>query len=125
MLDDRFGRLAEGVVVVGGYVYRCFLPGEDVDAIAEAASGGFARESIPSPDGCERRFAIVCWPARPGISGRRAFLITETHEVYVCDNAGEPGAQPRCPDADDVVPEGGWPQGPLFRTRSGCGWKLR
>lgn len=124
LLRGDLGALENGIAVAGGYAYRCFLPGDGAaaSALAESANGGASAGSLPSANGCERHFAVVCWPVRPGISGGRAFLLTE-ERLYACDNTGRAGAEPRVPREDDVLALDGWPSGVRFASASGCTWE--
>jgi len=86
VMSSYFGDLdSEGLIQRSGYMFRLYLPG---------AGGVFQRELAPSEpyaavsaELAANYWACYAWPARYGITGRRAFFVNQEGQVLACSNA--------------------------------------
>lgn len=85
VLSGAFGKIdAKGRVSRSGYHFRLFLPGVDA-----APSGELSPGKPPAPvtaKHAEVHWCAFAWPIEYGVSGRRAFFVCETGDVYACAN---------------------------------------
>jgi len=86
LLDERFQVIQNGCAEKSGYLYRVDLPGADGQPIPEASKGG-APQRVPAAGG-ELGFVVYAWPREIGSTGTRVFVVDETGEIFVSDNAG-------------------------------------
>jgi hypothetical protein len=84
LLSRGLGNPLDGCYRKSGYWFRVDLPGKNGAPMSEAGSGG-APAGL-APDGAEEGFAIYAWPDRHPESGKRAFVIDETGEIFATDN---------------------------------------
>ena len=86
LLSGMLGQVdAWGLGNRSGYVFRVYLPGEDLDWLREPRPS----EGYPPVSGRQatRYWACYAWPAKYGKSGQRAFFVNQAGLVLACDNA--------------------------------------
>ena len=69
-----------GVFLRSGYCFYCYLPGVE-KAIGEAEGVGI-ESGTDVADAQEQRFVIYAWPVTPNETGRRAFVVNQSGQIY-------------------------------------------
>lgn len=98
VLGQRFGKVVNGRVHTGGYVFQMFLRGRDGKWVAEAANGGGDGVAVDASRS-ETEWLCYAWPESHDWTGKRAFLITHGGDVLACNlharaYSGEDGPEP-------------------------------
>ncbi|HEX6812441.1 MAG TPA: hypothetical protein VF384_12510 [Planctomycetota bacterium] len=109
VLSTAFSKVDGGVVVRSGYCFRMFLPGKDGAPVAELANGGPEAAAIDAAQ-AETTWCLYAWPVEPGVTGQRAFFVSQGGNVLASPNedgryAGK--AKPPAPDAARAGGSGG------------------
>jgi len=70
-----------GVIEKSGYYFRLYVPGDSGSAL------GFTGDETPKPgreaiDLQEKHFVCYAWPKEAGLTGTRAFAVTDDGEIY-------------------------------------------
>ena len=81
--------MAASAVERQGYYYQIFLPDDgltgDIDAIAEAATGG-NNATLPGSSNAEVIWCCYAWPVQATKTGNRAFFINQAGDVTSTPN---------------------------------------
>ncbi|MBI4615867.1 MAG: hypothetical protein HY720_19775 [Planctomycetes bacterium] len=90
----------EGVGIRRGYCFLVYLPGPAV-AIPESHPLPESGPSGRTADRQEEHWVAYAWPLEHGVSGRRAFAVSEERTVLVTPNVEDPyqGPRARVPEA--------------------------
>lgn len=75
---------ASGEIEKSGYIFRMYLPDNLGQGVREQAGGGFPIGAL-DPDLSEGYWCCYAWPARYGVSGRRAFVATQGGGIRFVD----------------------------------------
>ena len=84
-LLSRSFTVRRGLVERSGYLFQLWLPAADGRAVAESRDGGVGA-TAPDPGNAEKVFAVYAWPMKRGVTGNRAFLVTQDGEVFATAN---------------------------------------
>jgi hypothetical protein len=85
VLSTAFSKVQGGVVVRSGYCFRMFLPDKAAVAVAERADGG-ADAAVVDPLQAETLWCCYAWPFEAGVSGQRAFFISQSSDILGMPN---------------------------------------
>lgn len=77
---------ANGIVDKSGYVFRVSLPAVGGAGLLENGGGG--SPTGEDADLCEGIWIAYAWPESYGLSGRRAFVVSQTGDILQTDNLG-------------------------------------
>lgn len=105
LLSSHFA-VKDGLVERSGYLFQIWLPAADGTAVAEGKHGGVGA-AAPGAENSEMAWCAYAWPVENGVSGNRAFFVTQDGDVYHCDNkTQEYGGRDKRPSPYAAFPEG-------------------
>lgn len=84
VLTNQF-QVEGGIVERSGYCFRIYLPAADGAAVPEADDGGVGT-TAPDPTNAEVLWCLYAWPAEYGVTGQRAFFISQAGDVFATSN---------------------------------------
>jgi len=97
--ESHFDLTGDNVVRKDGYYFKLFLPDvqvlDTIAGIAESGApgiGGASAGRLPSPDTGEALWCCYAWPVERGVTGNRAFFLSQRGPLLQTRNAGQGGA---------------------------------
>ena len=92
---------ADGCAVVNGYVYRIYLvqsveesgaiiAGDDKGLGGTASAAGATLTDVEAIDHQEKSYVLYVWPLKAGVTGSRAFAVTQEPTVHETDMEAKP-----------------------------------
>lgn len=85
VLTPRWSQVRKQRVVLQGYVFQIFLPGQDGTWVGENPNGGSAGCMI-DPQQADKLWLCYAWPEHHGWSGNRCFLVDNHGDVLALHN---------------------------------------
>ena len=87
LLAPHFQEVQDGVCIRSGYVFRVDLPGPGGMPLPEGMRGGAGSRVLP--DAAEAGWVVYAWPLDLGSTGKRAFVLDESGDLYSTANEGD------------------------------------
>jgi GspD-like, N0 domain len=106
LLGKEFGRVRDGRVIVGGYVFQMYLPGREGQPVSERPVGRRLGSKVVAKES-EVLWCCYAWPVRAGETGRQALFVNQRGNVLQSHNNDNYYSGDRAP-----MPEAAFEAGP-------------
>jgi hypothetical protein len=83
--QPELGTVSDGIATLHGYHFQVLLPGPNGGWVPEHGDGGSGDSTIDTA-AAERQWICYAWPAEPGHSGNRTFLVTWLGDVIATES---------------------------------------